>query len=99
MTTLGMDYFDQLYATSADPWGFATRWYEACKYALSLALMPAERYRDAFEPGCSVGVLTELLAPRCDRVLSCDGAGAAVREAAARTAQLPNVRVARGHPR
>lgn len=95
MTTLGMDYFDQLYATSADPWGFATRWYEARKYALSLALLPAERYRDAFEPGCSVGVLTELLAPRCDRLLSCDGAGAAVREAAARTAQLPNVRVAR----
>ena len=72
-----------------------TRWYEARKYALSVALLPAERYRDAFEPGCSIGVLTELLAPRCDRLLSCDGAAAAVRETAARTAQLPQVRVQR----
>ncbi len=95
MSTLGVDYFDELYATSADPWGLATRWYEARKYALSLALLPAERYHDAFEPGCSIGVLTELLAPRCDRLLSYDGAAAAVREAAARTAQLPQVQVQR----
>lgn len=95
MTTLGTDYFDQLYASSPDPWGFATRWYETRKYALTLALLPAERYRDAFEPGCSIGVLTQLLAPRCDRLLACDGAAAAVRGAAARTAQLPNVRLQR----
>ena len=95
MTTLGMDYFDEMYAASADPWGFTTRWYEARKYALSVALLPAERYRDAFEPGCSIGVLTGLLARRCDRLLSCDGATAAVREAAARTARLPNVRLQR----
>lgn len=93
VTTLGMDYFDELYATSADPWGFTTRWYEARKYALSLALLPAKRYQNAFEPGCSIGVLTELLAPRCDRLLSWDGAAAAVRTAAARTAQLPQVQV------
>lgn len=24
MTTLGMDYFDEMYAASADPWGFTT---------------------------------------------------------------------------
>jgi SAM-dependent methyltransferase len=94
--TLGMDYFDKLYASSADPWGFGTRWYEARKYAVSLALLPAERYGEAFEPGCSIGVLTELLAARCDRVLSCDGAAAAIDRAAARTAALPNVRVQRG---
>ena len=94
--TLGMDYFDKLYASSADPWGFATRWYEARKYAVSLALLPAERYGEAFEPGCSIGVLTELLAARCDRLLSCDGAAAATDRATARTAALPNVRVQRG---
>jgi SAM-dependent methyltransferase len=95
MSTLGMEYFDELYAASADPWGFTTRWYEARKYALSLALLPAERYQDAFEPGCSIGVLTELLAARCDRLLSWDGAAGAVRAAAARTAQLPQVEVQR----
>jgi SAM-dependent methyltransferase len=96
LTTLGMDYFDKLYAASADPWGFQTRWYETRKYAVSLAMLPAERYGDAFEPGCSIGVLTQQLAPRCDRVLSCDGAAAAIRQATARTAALPNVRVRHG---
>jgi SAM-dependent methyltransferase len=93
--TLGTEYFDQMYAASADPWGFGTRWYEARKYAISVALLPAEHYGDAFEPGCSVGVLTEQLAPRCDRLLACDGSAAAVHQAAARTARRPNVRVQR----
>lgn len=93
--TLGTDHFDQMYAASADPWGFGTRWYEARKYAISLALLPDEHYGDAFEPGCSIGVLTEQLAARCDRLLACDGSAAAVRQAAARTARQPNVRVQR----
>ena len=54
--------------------GLAERWYEARKYALSLALLPRERYASAFEPGCSIGVLTAQLAPRCDRLLACDAA-------------------------
>jgi len=65
--SLDAGYFDKIYAISPDPWGFTTRWYEARKYAISLALLPREHYGDAFEPGCSVGVFTELLAPRCDR--------------------------------
>jgi SAM-dependent methyltransferase len=91
--TLPSGYFDDLYATSADPWGFTSRWYETRKYAISLALLPAERYGDVFEAGCSIGVFTQLLAPRCDRLLACDGAGAAVRSAAARTACWPHVEV------
>ena len=91
--TLQPDYFDSMYELSADPWGFESRWYEARKYAISLAVLPAERYGDAFEPGCSIGVLTRSLAARCDRLLSCDGSPAAVAAAAARTAELPNVRV------
>jgi SAM-dependent methyltransferase len=86
-------YFRALYESSADPWGMADRWYEARKYALSLALLPRERYESAFEPGCSIGVLTARLAPRCDRLLACDTADAAVEAARARTAGLPGVRV------
>jgi SAM-dependent methyltransferase len=93
--TLSQGYFDDLYAASPDPWEFETRWYEARKYALSLALLPAERYGVAFEPGCSIGVLTEQLAPRCGHLLSCDGAAAAVRLAAQRTVSLGNVTVER----
>jgi SAM-dependent methyltransferase len=93
--TLGPGYFDAVYAVSPDPWEFATRWYEARKYAISVALLTSQHYGDAFEPGCSIGVLTELLAPRCDRLLSCDVAAEAVRAAAIRTASRPNVRVQR----
>jgi hypothetical protein len=56
--TLDAGYFSDRYAASADPWGLAERWYESRKYALSLALLPRERYRAAFEPGCSIGVLS-----------------------------------------
>jgi SAM-dependent methyltransferase len=87
------DYFDQMYAESPDPWGFTNRWYEKRKYALTLAMLPRERYADAFEPGCSIGVMTEQLGRRCTRLLSCDVAEVAVRSAARRTAGMPGVRV------
>ncbi len=71
-------YFDRLYADSADPWQLATRWYEQRKYAITMALLPFRRYRHAFEPGCSIGTLTELLTERCDRVTAVDVADAAL---------------------
>jgi SAM-dependent methyltransferase len=86
-------YFRGLYAASADPWGMADRWYEARKYALSVTLLPRGRYASAFEPGCSIGVLTAQLSPRCDQLLACDTAAAAVELARTRTAGLPGVRV------
>jgi protein-L-isoaspartate O-methyltransferase len=91
--TLGSGYFDAMYQDSPDPWGFQERWYERRKYAISLALLPAERYRRALEPGCSIGVFTEQLAPRCDALLSCDVAATAVAAATRRTSQLPQVQV------
>jgi trans-aconitate methyltransferase len=91
--TLGASYFDGMYTAAADPWGFEERWYERRKYAISLAMLPRERYRAAFEPGCSIGVFTRLLAPRCDSLLACDLAAAAVQATAARTADLPQVQV------
>jgi len=94
--SLDTGYFDQMYAASGDPWGLATRWYEARKYALSLALLPARHYQEAFEPGCSVGVLTAMLAARCGQVLAWDASAGAVRSAAARTAGLANVCVRQG---
>ncbi len=78
-------YFDALYAESADPWELASRWYERRKYAITMALLPPrERYRHAFEPGCSIGVLTEQLSARCDHVTAVDVADAALAHADAR---------------
>lgn len=91
--TLDVAYFRDRYAASPDPYGLAERWYEARKYAISLALLPKERYETAFEPGCSIGVLTAQLASRCDHLLACDAVPDAVASAQARTAELPGVRV------
>lgn len=77
-------YFDRMYATSADPWQLATRWYEQRKYAITMSMLPQPRYRHAFEPGCSIGTLTALLAERCDHVTAMDVAGAALETADAR---------------
>jgi SAM-dependent methyltransferase len=91
--TFDPGYFDAQYAASADPWRLAERWYEARKYALSLALLPREHYGAAFEPGCSIGVFTALLAARCGTLLACDTAAEAVEAARKRTAALPGVLV------
>ncbi|SDG56543.1 SAM-dependent methyltransferase [Klenkia brasiliensis] len=82
--TLPPTYFDGLYADAEDPWSMRTRWYERRKYALTAAALPRERYRDGLEVGCSVGELTAVLAPRCDRFAAWDTSAAAVARAAAR---------------
>ncbi|MFD4628416.1 SAM-dependent methyltransferase [Streptomyces sp. NPDC058284] len=88
-------YFDDQYARAADPWHLGERWYDRRKYDLTVAALPRPRYARAFEPGCSVGVLTELLAARCDRLLSTDRAASAVGTTARRTAGLDHVDVRR----
>jgi SAM-dependent methyltransferase len=93
--TTPVTYFDAMYEASPDPWGFEDRWYEQRKYEISLALLPDRRYHSAFEPGCSIGVLTAMLARRCGRLLACDVAAGAVRAAARRTRNLPHVEVER----
>ena len=78
-----------MYRADDDPWRLAERWYEQRKYSLTLAALPAARYRRAFEPGCSVGVLSGYLAERCDELVSWGRATAAVRQAAARLERHP----------
>ncbi|MDQ6839986.1 MAG: nodulation S family protein [Actinomycetota bacterium] len=88
-------YFEELYGSDGDPWDFATSSYEARKYAITLASLPDDRYRRAFEPGCSIGVLTVGLAARCDAVVAVDHMDAAVAAARARTASVSGVTVER----
>lgn len=86
--------FDRFYAESGtDPWGFADRWYEQRKRAVTLACLPRERFARAFEPGCSIGVLTAELAARCDALLATDVSEAALEQARARTRDHPGVQV------
>jgi SAM-dependent methyltransferase len=91
-----IEHFDALHASDADPWRVTTSWYERRKRALTMAALPAERYRAAFEPGCSIGAVTELLAERCDRVVAMDAAASAVDRCRARLAGTANVRIVQG---
>jgi SAM-dependent methyltransferase len=93
--SLTAGYFERVYDEHDDPWGFATRPYEARKYAKTMASLPRERYTSAFEIGCSIGVLTEQLAARCDRLLAVDVAERALAQARARCRHLPQVRFQR----
>ena len=88
-------YFDDVYRAHSDPWGFTTSPYEAGKYAATLAALPRPRYANAFEAGCSIGVLTAQLAPRCERLLAIDVSEDALAQARARCAALPQVRLER----
>ncbi|WP_406368497.1 nodulation S family protein [Streptomyces sp. NBC_00647] len=88
-------YFDDQYARAVDPWHLGERWYDRRKYNLTMAALPRPRYLRAFEPGCSVGVLTELLAARCDQLLSTDRIAAAVEATTRRTSALDHVTVRR----
>ena len=45
---------------------------EQAKYRRTLETLPARHFRSAFEVGCSIGVLTQQLAPRCDALLGVD---------------------------
>lgn len=90
-------YFDQLFTDNDDPWAFRQRWYEQRKRALSLALLTRPHYTAIFEPGCANGELSAALALRCDRLLCCDTAAAAVALAKARLQAFPHVQVQQRH--
>jgi SAM-dependent methyltransferase len=89
-------FFEELYRTDPDPWRFTDDAYEQARYQHLLAHVPAGRYDTAFEPGCSIGVLTRQLADRCRRVFAIDIAEAAVAEAHRRCTDRPGVDLARG---
>ena len=96
MTEHSLDpaYFDSLYDESPDPWSFKTSDYELEKYRATCAALPLARYKRAIEVGCSIGILTKMLAFHCDRLLGIDVAQAAVDQAAQHCADLPHVDVA-----
>lgn len=91
--TLPASYFDDIYRASEDPWAFATSAYERSKYEATIGALPNERYACAFEIGCSIGVLSAMVARRCDRLLSVDASDLPLKIARQRLASYPNVTV------
>ncbi len=88
MSRLPDHYFDRIYAAAEDPWQLSTRWYEQRKYAITTAMLPHRQYRHAFEPGCSIGTLTQRLVERCDHVTAIDVAEGALQAADERLRRL-----------
>jgi len=89
------DWFEALYAREGDPWKFETSPYEKGKYDHTLDRLPAERLGSVLEVGCANGVLTERLAPHCDRLVGVDVSETALAAARARLAGVAHVRLER----
>lgn len=66
-----VEHFERLARESEDPWDYATSEYEQRKYRHTLEYL-SERTGRTLELGCSVGVFTEMLAPRASFLLAVD---------------------------
>lgn len=89
-------FFEQKYKLKDDPWDFATSAYELGRYEATVRALGTRRYRHAYEPGCSVGVLTAKLAQHCDQVEAIDFSDTAVKQAKKRCGALENVTISCG---
>jgi len=88
-------HFQDLYQADPDPWHFETSAYEQTKYRNSLRALGDRHFVSGLEVGCSIGVLTRMLAGRCDRLLGVDIVEAPLPAARTRCADMPSVRFAR----
>jgi predicted TPR repeat methyltransferase len=93
--TLPTKYFDDIYDKHDDPWFFQTSEYEKGKFQATVDALTKPGYDNAFEIGCSIGVLTEKLAPRCKRLLSVDVSSSPIENARIRLSGYPQVRFQR----
>jgi SAM-dependent methyltransferase len=85
-------FFDEKYQNNPDPWNFEQSEYEQRRYNLLVSELGARIYSRAFEPGCSIGVLTALLAPHCKSLEAIDISANAVQLTQQRCRQLSHVR-------
>ena len=79
--TVPPEYFEEKYKANIDPWQFRTSEYERDKYQATMASLSKDRYASALEVGCSIGVLTRLLSPRCNGLLAIHASATAIEEA------------------
>jgi hypothetical protein len=95
-STTSPEFFEAKYRSDYDPWHFADSRYEQSRYAATVAALDGGWFEHAFEPGCSIGVLTQQLAPFCGQLIAIDISETAARVAAERCRALSNVQVSQG---
>jgi len=86
-------FFEDIYRQNADPWNFEGSIYEQERYAKIMTSADGRRYSRAFEPGCSIGVLTWKLASLCDRLEAIEISPTAASNAKERCKHLPQVHI------
>ncbi len=89
--SLSAAYFDEFYSHGDDPWNFESSPYERSKYKATLAALPRDVYQNAFEIGCSIGVLTEKLVLKCKKLLAIEPADVPLEKAKNRLKNYPQV--------
>jgi cyclopropane fatty-acyl-phospholipid synthase-like methyltransferase len=89
-----VEHFERLAGEREDPWDYATSPYEQAKYEHTLEELPP-RVGRALELGCSVGVFTAMLAPRCESLVAVDFSPTALERARARLDGAGNVELRR----
>ena len=93
MSRMTIEDFEARYRADPDPWSYESSDYERAKYAATLKACGAGPAASALELGASVGVFTELVAPRCLSLTTVDAAPTAVAIARRRLAGYPHVTV------
>ncbi len=96
MAHMSVTDFEARYQADADPWGYTCRAYEREKYQATLAACGPGPFHAALELGSSIGVFSELLAPRCDSLVTVDAAPSAVAVARERLSGRANATVLLG---
>jgi predicted TPR repeat methyltransferase len=94
--TTSQAFFESMYRAKSDPWNFASNRYELNRYEAILRALQQRSYRHAFEPGCSIGMLTEQLASICGRIDAIDISPTAVLQAQKRCQSFANVHIGFG---
>ena len=94
--TTSQQFFEDKYRQCDDPWNFSNSAYESERYARILGALEGRCYFRAFEPGCSIGILTSQLATVCASVEAMDISEIAVTKARQHLRSLRNVRLTQG---
>ena len=91
LTQFNADYFERLYQANADPWNFRNSWRERLKYAATVRALGRRHYGRVLEIGCSIGILSRMLARRTDALVALDISTTAIAAARARNADLGHI--------
>ena len=70
--TSSPDFFESMYKRDRDPWNFSSSEYEQGRYETIISALDDTHYKRAFEPGCSIGIMTAKLAPLCEKLFAID---------------------------